>query len=381
MTAPMDAPLHGIRVLDFSRVLSGPFASMNLADLGADVVKVEHPHTPDETRTFGPPFVDGVSAYYLSTNRGKRGIVLDLKDPAARDQARRLALAADVVLENFRPGVMDRLGLGAAALRAEKPSLIYCAISGFGQDDPRPAYDLVIQGMGGLVSLIGPPEGEPYKVSTSIADLVAGQSAIQAILAALFRRERTGEGATIDVSMLDGQRAMQVYRASNWLNAGAAPGRTGNHHASLHPYATYPAADGHLNLAVANDSQWQAFCRAAGRPDLAADARFATNPDRVQHREVLEAILRDLLPTRSRADWLAALAAAGVPAGPIATVPESLEGAELVTHEHPEGGRPVRTVPLPFRLSGAPRAAARRAPRLGEHTAEVLAEWLAQETP
>ena len=336
MTAPMDAPLHGIRVLDFSRVLSGPFASMNLADLGADVVKVEHPHTPDETRTFGPPFVDGVSAYYLSTNRGKRGIVLDLKDPAACEQARRLALAADVVLENFRPGVMDRLGLGAAALRAEKPSLIYCAISGFGQQDPRPAYDLVIQGMGGLVSLIGPPEGEPYKVSTSIADLVAGQSAIQAILAALFRRERTGEGATIDVSMLDGQRAMQVYRASNWLNAGVAPGRTGNHHASLHPYATYPAADGHLNLAVANDSQWQAFCRAAGRPDLAADARFATNPDRVQHREVLEAILRDLLPTRSRADWLAALAAAGVPAGPIATVPESLEGAELVTHEHPE---------------------------------------------
>ena len=374
----MSSPLHGVRVLDLSRVLSGPFASMSLADLGADVVKVEHPTRPDETRSFGPPYVDGVSAYYLSANRGKRSITLDLKDPTDQQTARALALAADVVLENFRPGVAGRLGLGAAALRAEKPSLIYCSISGFGQDDPRPAYDLVIQGMGGIVSLIGPPDGAPYKVATSIADLVAGQSAISAILAALLRRERTGEGVTIDVPMLDGQRAMLVYRASNWLNAGVEPARTGNEHASLYPYATFSVADGHLNLAVANDTQFAGLCQVIGQPALADDPRFATNPARVHNRAALGVILAAVLPSRRRDDWLAALSAAGVPAGPIHTVAEALEGAELVTHEHPEGGRPVRTVPLPFILSDAPRASERRAPRLGEHSDEVVEEWLAQ---
>jgi len=372
----MTRPLQGVRVLDLSRVLSGPFASMSLADLGADVVKVEHPQRPDETRSFGPPYVDGVSAYYLSTNRGKRSITLDLKDPADNATARKLALAADIVLENFRPGVAGRLGLGAAALRAEKPDLIYCSISGFGQDDPRPAYDLVIQGMGGIVSLIGPPEGAPYKVATSIADLVAGQSAISAILAAMLRRERTGEGATIDVPMLDGQRAMLVYRASNWLNAGIQPARTGNAHASLYPYATFAVADGYLNIAVANDTQFAGLCRVLSRPALAEDPRFATNPARVGNRADLAAILEAALLERSRAEWLAAFSAAGVPAGPIHTVAEALEGASLVTHDHPEGGRPVRTVPLPFILSGAPRASERRAPRLGEHSDEVVAEWL-----
>ena len=374
----MSAPLAGTRILDFSRVLSGPFAAMTLADLGADVVKIEHPDRPDETRSFGPPFVDGVSCYFLSINRGKRSLTLNLKSREDRDIAHDLAMEADVVLENFRPGVMERLGLGAAALCAEKPDLIYCSISGFGQGDPRPAYDLVIQGMGGIVSLIGPPEGMPYKVSTSIADLVAGQAATSAILAALYRRDRTGEGAVIDVPMIDGQRAMLTYRASNWLNGGVAPRRTGNHHASLHPYATYPVADGYLNLAIANDSQWASFCDAVGLEGLRDDPRFATNPARVQHREALERILLQLLPTRSRADWLAILGAAGVPAGPILTVPEALEGAELAHHEHPEGGRTVRSVPMPFTLSGAPRAAARRPPRLGEHRDEVLREWLAE---
>lgn len=372
----MTSPLQGVRVLDLSRVLSGPFASMSLADLGADVVKVEHPTRPDETRSFGPPFVDGVSAYYLSTNRGKRSITLDLKDSDDQQTARRLALTADVVLENFRPGVADRLGLGAAQLRAEKPALIYCSISGFGQGDPRPAYDLVIQGMGGIVSLIGPPQGAPYKVATSIADLVAGQAAIAAILAALLRRERTGEGATIDVPMIDGQRAMLVYRASNWLNAGVQPARTGNGHASLYPYATFVAADGYLNLAIANDSQFAGLCRVIGRTELSDDPRFATNPARVRHRDALGVILDSILLTRTRDEWLAALSEAGVPAGPIHSIAEALEDAPLVTHDHPEGGRPVRTVPLPFIISDAPRASARRAPRLGEHSAEVVAEWL-----
>ncbi|MFT5679375.1 MAG: crotonobetainyl-CoA:carnitine CoA-transferase CaiB-like acyl-CoA transferase [Myxococcota bacterium] len=374
----MTSPLQGVRVLDLSRVLSGPFASMSLADLGADVVKVEHPLRPDETRSFGPPFVDGVSAYYLSTNRGKRSITLDLKDPADNATARKLALSADIVLENFRPGVTARLGLGAEQLRAEKPELIYCSISGFGQDDPRPAYDLVIQGMGGIVSLIGPPDGAPYKVATSIADLVAGQSAISAILAAMLRRERTGEGASIDVPMLDGQRAMLVYRASNWLNAGVEPARTGNQHASLYPYATFAVADGYLNIAVANDSQFAGLCRVLSRPRLSDDPRFATNPARVGNRIALGAILEAALLERERDDWLTTMAEAGVPAGPILTVAEALDGATLVTHEHPEGGRPVRTVPLPFILSGAPRASERRAPRLGEHSDEVRAEWLGE---
>ena len=372
----MTAPLSGIRVLDFTRVLSGPFATMTLADLGADVVKVEHPDRPDDTRHFGPPFVDDVSAYYLSTNRGKRAIALNLKDATDCDTARRLALAADVVIENFRPGVMARLGLDAAALRADKPTLVFCSISGFGQDDPRPAYDLVVQGMGGIVSLIGPPDGAPYKVATSIADLIAGQSAVQAILAALYRRDKTGEGATLDVSMLDGQRAMLTYRASNWLNAGDEPQRTGNHHRSLHPYATYAVSDGYLNLAVTNDAQWRGFCRAAGRPDRGTDPRFATNPQRVAHRDLLEDIVVDLLGARTRDVWLKALAAEGVPAGPIQTVPEALKGAELAEHPHPEGGRPVRSVPLPFRMSGAPRFSSRRAPRVGEHDEEVREDWL-----
>ena len=341
-------------------------------------MKVEHPQRPDETRSFGPPYVDGVSAYYLSTNRGKRSITLDLKDPADNAIARKLALASDIVLENFRPGVAGRLGLGAAGLRAEKPELIYCSISGFGQDDPRPAYDLVLQGMGGIASLIGPPEGAPYKVATSIADLVAGQSAISAILAAMLRRERTGEGATIVVPMLDGQRAMLVYRASNWLNAGIQPARTGNAHASLYPYATFAVADGYLNIAVANDTQFAGLCQVLSRPELAEDPRFATNPARVGNRAALAAILEAALLERSREEWLGAFSAAGVPAGPIHTVAEALEGAPLVTHDHPEGGRPVRTVPLPFILSGAPRASERRAPRLGEHSEEVVAEWLGE---
>ena len=372
----MTAPLSGLRVLDFSRVLSGPYASMILADLGADVVKIEDPRAGDDTRAFGPPYLDGVSTYFLSINRGKRSVTLDLKDPAHVARALALAATADVVLENFRPGVMARLGLGPDVLRAQNPRLIYCAISGFGMDSDRPGYDLMVQGLSGIPSLTGEADGPPYKCGASIADLVSGQNAVQGILAALLRRASTGEGGVVDVPMLDGQLALLTYHASAWLNAGRAPGRIGNHHPSIHPFSAYATADGHLNLAVGNDRLWGAFCKAVARPDWASDARFLTNRSRVEHRAAVDALLRPLFLSRDTAAWVALLDAAGVPCGPMRTVPEALADAALVSHPHPDTGAPVRTVALPWILSDAPRASERRAPRLGEHTDEVLADWL-----
>jgi len=372
----MSAPLTGVRVLDFTRALAGPYATMTLADLGADVVKVERPGGGDETRGWGPPFVEGVSTYFLAVNRGKRSVVLDLKDPEGQARARELALAADVVIENFRPGVMAKLGLDAATLRADKPALIFCSISGFGQDSQLPGYDVVLQGMGGITSLTGPIDGEPFKCGTSTADLVAGQNAAMGILAALVRRGSTGEGATIDNSLIDGQRSFLVYHASAWLNAGKAPDRLGNQHPNVHPLCAYKAADGWINLAVGNNKLWSAFCGAIGRDELIEDPAYRDNADRVRNREALNDALAGTLVTRTVADWVARIQAVGVPVGPIHTVPQALEGATLVSHAHPRGGPDVRSVPLPFALSGAPRAAARRAPELDEHRQEVLSEWL-----
>lgn len=371
--------LEGVRVLDFSRVLSGPYASMTLADLGADVVKVEEPRGGDDTRAFGPPFVDGVSTYFLSINRGKRSIALDLKAPADRDLALRLAAKADVVLENFRPGVMAGLGLGYEALRAQNPGLVYCAISGFGQDQPAPGYDLVVQGLSGIPTLTGAADQPPAKCGASIADLVSGLNAVQGVMAALLRRARTGQGAFVDVPMLDGQLSLLTYHASAWLNAGKTPRRIGNAHPSIHPFSAYATADGHVNLAIGNDRLWQGFCKVLDAPELAHDPRFATNRDRVERREALDALLVPLMLQRSTADWLEALSAAGVPAGPMATVPEALSRAVVATHPHPDTGAPVQTLALPYKLDEAPRAAARRAPRLGEHRDEILRDWLGLE--
>lgn len=372
----MTPPLQHLRVLDFSRVLSGPYASMALADLGADVVKVEDPHGGDDTRGFGPPFADGVSTYFLSINRGKRSITLDLKNPADRARALELARVADVVLENFRPGVMARLGLGYETLKALNPRLVYCAISGFGQGSDRPGYDLMVQGLSGIPTLTGDRDTPPYKCGASIADLVSGLNAVQGILAALYRRERTGEGGLVDVPMLDGQLSLLTYHASAWLNAGKTPGRIGNAHPSIHPFCAYATSDGFVNLAVGNDRLWASFAAAIGHPEWAEDERFRTNPDRVRHREALDLLLRPVFAARSTADWLALLERTGVPGGPIATVPEALAAATLVEHEHPSGGAPVRSVPLPLLIEGAPRASTRRAPRLGEHSEEVVADWL-----
>lgn len=372
----MTAPLAGIKVLDFSRVLSGPFATMCLADLGADVVKVESPGDGDDTRRFGPPFVDGVSTYFLAVNRGKRSIALDLKDPAAKATALRLASVADVVIENFRPGVMARLGLDAATMRAARPELVYCSLSGFGQADDRGGYDLVIQGMSGIPALTGEPDGAPMKNGASVADLVAGHNAVQAILAALLRKERTGEGATIDLAMLPAMTSLLVYHATSWLNADVPPRRWGNQHPSIHPYGTYEAADGWLNLAIGNDGQWARFARAVDRAPWETDGRFQKNAARVGNREALDELLVPLFRTKPVAAWGELLEGEGIPWGPILSAPEALALVPLVTHEHPEGGRPVRTTPLPYTIDGAPRAAERRAPRVGEHTANVLEDWL-----
>lgn len=370
------APLAGLKVLDLSRVLSGPYASMILADMGADVVKVERPGSGDDTRSFGPPFAGGVSTYFLSVNRGKRSVALDLKDPDDRDRARALARRADVLIENFRPGVMGRLGLGWETLRADNPRLVYACISGFGRDQPAAGYDLMIQGLSGIPHLTGAGD-TPWKCGTSIADLVAGMNAVQGILAALYRRERTGEGGLVDVSMVVGQRALLTYHASAWLNAGVEPGPMGNAHPSIHPYQAFRTSDGWLNLAVGNDSLFARLCELLG-VDWHTEPRFATNADRVASREVLSALLEPRLAERSTAAWCEALAGAGIPHGPILTVPQALAGSEPVVHDHPEGEGEVRSLPPGIRIDGRAGTARRRPPRLGEHTAEVLSDWGAE---
>ena len=369
--------LNGVRILDFGRVLSAPYATMILADLGADVVKVEHPDGGDDTRAFGPPFVAGISTYFLSINRGKRSIVLDLKSPEGRGQARALALSADVLVENFRPGVMQRLGLGASALLTEHPGLIYCSLTGRGRANDAPGYDLMTQGLSGIPSITGPVNGEPYKCGASIADLVAGLNLVQGVLAALYKRTITGKGGVVDVSMMDGMRSLLTYHASAYLNAGVVPQRMGNGHPSIHPFRPYQVADGFLNVCVGNDTLFRKFAAALGHPEWAEDRRFESNPKRVEHRSLLNALIAPLLLQRSRQEWRAIFAEHGVPADSVASVTEALADAELVVHSHPsEADQLVSSLPLPFGIDDDPRAAERRAPRLGEHTLEVLEEWL-----
>lgn len=375
----IQGPLDGLRVLDLSRVLSGPFATMRLADLGADVVKIEAPGG-DETRRFGPPFVPGEtgqeSAYFLAINRGKRSVQLDLSQGPDRDLLRRLAAVADVVVSNFRPGVLARLGLDPVALLAERPDQVICRISGFGPDDTRPGYDNVIQAMSGIPSLTGAIDGPPAKCGASIADLVAGMNAAQAITAALVRRQRTGVGGVVDVPMIDGLLDLLVYHAVGWLDCGVAPVRRGDAHPSVHPLRTYATADGRLALAVGNDLLFARLAQVIGRADLAEDERFGSNPARVANREALDRALEDALAGESTETWLQRFAQAGVPGGPVNTVPEALRQARIVSHAHPHGGPEVRTVAPPWIIDGATSSASRRAPRLDEHRDEVLADWL-----
>ena len=374
------APLDGIRVIDLSRVVSGPLCTMNLADMGADVIKIEEPGRGDESRAFGPPFLGGESPYYLSVNRNKRSCTVNLKRDAGKAILWRLLDTADVVVQNFRPGAMARLGLDYDAVAARHPRLIYCSISGFGDSGPdavRPGYDLVVQGESGLMDLTGEADGPPTRIGTSIADLTAGVMAAQGITLALYARQTTGRGQHVKIAMLDAVASLLTYNAGNYFATGESPTRRGNDHPSVVPYQTLRAKDGWMNLAVANDSLWVRYCDAIERPDLRDDPRFATAPERVKYRETLVPIIVALTATRTVEQWVDLLGAAGVPCGRIRNVaevctnPQLTERGKVVDRPHPTAGI-VTMIGLPIELSDTPGRIRTAPPLLGEHTDDVL---------
>ncbi|HEY8371484.1 MAG TPA: CaiB/BaiF CoA-transferase family protein [Pseudonocardiaceae bacterium] len=373
------APLAGLRVADLSRVLAGPYCTMLLADLGADVVKVEHPLGGDDTRAWHPPELAGQSAYFLSVNRGKRSVALDLKHEQGRAAAVELCARADVVLENFRPGVADRLGLGWEQLRARNPRLVYCSITAYPEDHPAAGgagLDAVLQAESGLMHITGEPNGAPAKVGVAVVDVLTGLNAATAILAALHRRTATGQGTRVTVSMLGAALSGLVNVGQNALVTGTEVARYGNAHASIVPYQPFPTSDGQIMVAAGNDNLYRRLCQVIGRPDLADDPRFATNPDRVRHRETLVAELSRVFVTRTAQEWAEALRAAGVPAGKVQGVLEALRAAgpsATVTVEHPLAG-PIDTIAPAFRIGTAPATAPTAPPLLGQHTREVLTE-------
>jgi crotonobetainyl-CoA:carnitine CoA-transferase CaiB-like acyl-CoA transferase len=390
--------LDGVRVLDLSRVLAGPWCTQTLADLGADVIKVERPpgegqRGGDDTRGWGPPFLpddDGRdtddAAYFLGANRNKRSVTIDLAHPEGQALVRRLAARADVLVENFKVGDMARYGLDAATLTREFPRLVYCSITGFGQTGPyreRAGYDYAVQGLGGLMSVTGErddrPGGGPQKVGVAVADLFTGLYATVAILAALRHRDATGQGQVVDMALLDSQVAMLANLSANYLVTRRPPRRAGNAHQNIVPYQVFEVADGHLILAVGNDGQFERFCRVAGLPALPVDERFATNAARVRHRDTLVALLEPVLKGRGRDDWLAALEAAKVPAGPINDLAQVFADPQVqargmtTTVAHPRR-RQLELVASPMKLSATPPQVRRAPPLLGQHTDEVLAE-------
>ena len=377
------APLAGVRVIDFTRILAGPFGSMFLGDMGAEVIKVEEPAKGDDTRGW-PPFVGGEATYFLSVNRNKKSLTLNLKAPEGQAILRKLIARADVVLENFRPGTMERLGFGYERLRAVNRRLVYCSISGFGESGPeasRPGYDLIVQGESGIMDLTGFPDGPPVKVGNSIADLVAGMAAAQGITLALLARGRTGRGQKVEIGMLDVMASLLTYQAGLYWNGGGRPSRRGNQHPSIVPYEVFRARDAYLTLGVANNSLWEKTCRALGREDLARDPRFDSETNRVTNREALIPILNDLLAARPADEWLARLEQAGVPAGRIRTVAEVCESPHLkargmvVKLRHPKAGA-ITVMGVPVRLWQTPGAATAPPPLLGQHTEEILTRLL-----
>jgi crotonobetainyl-CoA:carnitine CoA-transferase CaiB-like acyl-CoA transferase len=391
----MSGPLSHLRVLDLSRVLAGPWATQLLADLGADVIKVERPGSGDDTRHWGPPYLSGTgeAAYYLSANRGKRSLTLDLATPAGQDIARRLAAASDVLVENFAAGTLARWGLDWDALRALNSRLVYCSITGYGQTGPnanRAGYDFAIQAEAGLMSVTGErddrPGGGPQKVGVAVSDLTAGMYAAVSILAALVHRDRTGVGQHIDLALFDAQVASLANVALNYLVTGEAPGRWGNAHVNIVPYNLFATADRSIVLAVGNDAQFSRFCGIATRPDLARDPRFATNDARVRHRDACIAALDPVLRSRTAADWLAALGAAGIPCAPVNDLAEVFASPQAVARQlridlpHPTAG----TLPLvasPMRFSATPVTHDTAPPLLGQHTDAILRERLGLSDP
>jgi crotonobetainyl-CoA:carnitine CoA-transferase CaiB-like acyl-CoA transferase len=378
----MSGPLEGLVVADFSRVLAGPFATMLLGDLGADVVKVEHPGGGDETRAWGPPFLGEHSTYYLAVNRNKRSVALDLKTDEGRRAALALALRADVLVENFKAGTLERLGLGYDELARDNPGLVLCSISGFGRGAGAelPGYDFLVQAMSGLMSITGPAGGEPTKVGVALVDVLTGLYACGGVLAALHERGRSGRGQRVEVSLLGAALASLVNQASSYLCTGVPPRAMGNRHPSIAPYETLATADRPLVVAVGNDGQFARLCRVLGIPGAAADPRFATNAARVANRQALVALLEEALAGRGAADWVAALGPAGVPCGLVNDVGEAFALAERLGLDPVADAGGVPQVADPIRLSATPPSYRLAPPALGQHTAEVLA-WLAAPPP
>ncbi|MGA8635932.1 MAG: CaiB/BaiF CoA-transferase family protein [Candidatus Dormiibacterota bacterium] len=380
--SPSSGPLAGVRILDLSRILSGPFATMIFADLGADVIKLENPRTGDDTREWAPPYQGDQSAYFLSVNRNKRGIAVDLKTAQGREIALRLVDRADVIVENFRPGTAARLGLGYDDLHARNPGLIYASISGFGQTGPyasEPGYDAIAQALGGVMSVTGEADGEPVRVGNSAADIGAAMWAAIGILAALHARHTTGCGEWIDISLLDGQIASLTYLAGGYFASGEVPRRYGSAHPSIVPYQALQTADGHLMVAVGNDTLWRRFAPLIGLPELVDDPRFDSNPQRIANRTKLIPLIERALATRGSVAWADELSRVGIPAGPINNVAGALEHPQVtardmvVSTEHPTAGT-LRMTASPIKLSRYTATVRRPPPTLGEHTDDVLGE-------
>jgi crotonobetainyl-CoA:carnitine CoA-transferase CaiB-like acyl-CoA transferase len=383
--------LDDIRVLDLTRAMAGPYCTMMLGDLGADVIKVERPGTGDESRGWGPPFIGeptesapGESAYFLAVNRNKRSITINLKSESGLEIMQRLIAQSDVLVENFRTGVLDKLGLGLTQAQKINPGLIYCSISGYGRTGPfaeRPGYDVIIQAEGGMMGITGPVEGPPSRVGVPIVDITSGMFAASSILAALYARARTGEGQHIDISLFDTQTALLTNVAGNYLIGGEPPKRLGNDHPNLAPYAAFPASDKWFVVGVANEMQWERFCGVIDQPDMQDDPRFSTNSDRVANRSGLSRLLEEIFSTQTAEDWLTRFRQAGLPCGPINNISEVFDHPQVSARElilesdHPSAGH-LKLTGFPYKLSATPPALRMPPPRLGEHTEDILVDLL-----
>ena len=372
--------LDGFRVLDLSRILSGPYCTMVLADFGAEVIKVERPGSGDDTRAWGPPFVASESAYYLSINRNKQSITVDLGQVRGREIIYALTRVSDVVIENFRPGTADRIGVGYERLREENPRIVYCSISGFGQEGPyrdRPGYDALAQAMSGMMSITGDPDGPPMKHGMSIADIGAGMWAALSTVTALLARERTDLGQFIDISLLDAQISWLTYSAGNYFATGETPARYGSAHPSIVPYQPFATTDGFLMLAIGNDRLWRQFCETVDRPELSTKPGFATSAERVVNREAVIAVVAEIIRGRTTSEWMRVLEEAGIPAGPINTVAQALSDPHVlaremvVTLDHATAGS-VTMIGNPAKFSATPAEMRSAPPLLGQHTDEIL---------
>jgi len=377
-------PLEGIRILDLSRILAGPYCTMLLGDMGAEVLKVEEPKKGDDTRAWGPPFVNGESAYFFCINRNKKSLTLDLKAPQGKEILKALAATCDVLMENYKPGTMEKLGLGYDALKGVNPGLIYCAVSGFGRTGPygeRAGYDVIVQGVGGLMGITGEEGGGPVKVGVAMTDLATAMHAHGAILAALWQRQRTGQGGRLDLSLLETQVITLINIASSYLNGDETPKRWGTAHASIVPYQALRTKDGYLIVGCGNEKLWQALCKVIDAPALAADPRFQSNVDRVKHRGVLIPLLEERMARRTTAEWDRLVGEAGIPCGPINSMEQvfadpQVKHLQLVQEvAHPVAGR-VKVIRHPVSMNGTPFPVRLPPPALGQHTDEVLRDVL-----